>query len=483
LKPGDVIDGKYAIIRQLGQGGMGAVYAARHLGMGRRVAVKVISEKVLGEARDAGARFQREARAAGAIESQHVVHVLDSGVDEATGRPYLAMEYLEGEDLDVTIRRLGPLPPDVALRIVAQACLGLSQAHKAGIVHRDIKSANVFLAARDEGEIVVKLLDFGIAKVRPDVLAMPEATGLTHSGSLLGSPYYMSPEQSQGHKGIDHRTDIWSLGVVLYEALTGATPFAQCETVGALIVAIYSKDPRPVQETAPWVSAPVAGVVHRAMSREPGARFQSAAEMLAALRAVLPASRALHQSQIVGLAAEKPGVDTLRMSGPPHAGSVTPDTLPLVEPARTKAAFATGGGVEKLPRAPVQGRSVWPFAAAGLALVVAGGFGVRGLVHRVSEPGAQGVQAVTPSMTPPAMASVVPQEQAQPAASAEIDRADGAAASVAQPATPLPSTPSQAGHTPPTRAPIAAQSASSAPSRPAPSASAAKQPAVYDNPF
>ena len=483
MKPDDVIDGKYAIIRQLGQGGMGAVYEARHGGTGRRVAVKVIAARVLGDEPDVVARFEREARAAGAIESQHVVHILDSGVDEVTGRPYLVMEYLEGADLAVTIERLGPLPPDLAVRITAQACLGLSRAHEAGIVHRDIKSANVFLARRDEGEIVVKLLDFGIAKIRPDAFAMPEAMALTHSRSLLGSPYYMSPEQAQGLKGLDHRTDIWSLGVVLYEALTGATPFAECETIGTLILAICAAQPRPVQEAAPWVPAAMAGVVHRAMSREPEARFQSAAEMLAALRALLPAGQALHESQIVGVPREKAGADTLRLSATPPAGAVTPDTLPLVEPARSKAAFATGGGVEKLPHAQVQGRSVWPVAAAGLALVVAGAFGVRGLVHRVSQPGAQGVRAATPSMAPPPIPSVVLQEQAQPEASAEIDRADGAAASLAQPVHPSPSAPSQAGRTAPTKAPIAAQSASSAPSRPAPSASTAKRPGVYDNMF
>ncbi len=473
MKPDDVIDGKYAITRQLGRGGMGAVYEARHAGTGRRVAVKVIAEKVLGEDPDVLARFQREARAAGAVESQHVVHVLDSGVDAATGRPYLVMECLEGADLADTIDRLGPLPPDLALRIVAQACLGLSRAHEAGIVHRDIKSANVFLARRDEGEIVVKLLDFGIAKVRPDAFAMPQTDALTHSGSLLGSPYYMSPEQSQGKKGIDHRTDIWSLGIVLFEALSGATPFAQCETIGALIVALYAAKPRPVREMAPWVPAPVAAVVHRALSPEPEARFQSAAEMLAALRALLPAGQALHESQIVGVRPEKREGDTLRLSATPPAEPVAPDTLPLLEPAASKAAFATAGGVEKLPRAQTQGRSVWPVAAAGLALAVAGAVGIRGVMHRASEPGAQGVQIVTssmtPSMTPPIIPSAAPQEPAQPAASAEMDGGDGAA-------------PPPAARAPATKAPMAPPTASAAHGRPpAPSASAAKAPAVYDN--
>ena len=468
MNPDDVIDGKYTIIRQLGRGGMGAVYEARHGGTGRRVAVKVIAAKVLRDEPDVVARFQREARAAGAIESQHVVHVLDTGFDGATDRPYLVMEYLEGADLAATIDRLGPLPPDLALRITAQACLGLSRAHAAGIVHRDIKSANAFLARRDEGEIVVKLLDFGIAKARPDPFANTEAVTLTQSGSMLGSPYYMSPEQAEGRKQIDQRTDIWSLGVVLYEALTGATPFAQCETIGKLLFAILSGKPRPVREAAPWVSPETAALVHRALSLDPEGRFQTASEMLATLRALLPAGQALHESQIVGLPADERGV-------PPPA-----------EPARSSAAFATGGGVEKLERPRAPGRSVWPLAAAGVVLVVAGGFGVRGLVHRVSI--SQDVAAsVSPAMPVPSSAPPIPsapqQEQLQPAASAEIDRADGGALSLPQQANPPPVAPSSAGRATPTKAPIAAQGGGAASVRPAPTASTPRPPSVYDHIF
>jgi eukaryotic-like serine/threonine-protein kinase len=162
-----VIDQKYQVVRLLGKGGMGAVYEARHVGTGRRVAVKVIlNENGLPQHVDVLARFQREARAAGAIESMHITQVLDTGVDPRGGHPYLVMEYLAGEDLHQTLERLGPLSPDLALRIAVQACLGLAKAHEGGVVHRDIKPANIFLARQDAGQIWVKLLDFGIAKAK-----------------------------------------------------------------------------------------------------------------------------------------------------------------------------------------------------------------------------------------------------------------------------------------------------------------------------
>src|SRR4051794_6908329 len=197
---------------------MGSVYEAEHTATGRRVAVKVITAADLTRDSTVVTRFQREARAAGAIDTQHITQVLDAGVDSADGRPFLVMEYMTGEDLQHVIKRIGPLSPDVALRVVAQACLGLQKAHEAHVVHRDIKPANLFLAKRDAGEIIVKLLDFGIAKVKMEqAQGNADDAGLTKTGSMIGSPLYMSPEQARGDvKNIDHRTDIWSMGIVLY---------------------------------------------------------------------------------------------------------------------------------------------------------------------------------------------------------------------------------------------------------------------------
>ncbi len=298
------IDGKYDLLRRLGEGGMGTVYEARNRGTGRRVAVKVIggSDGSLGKNKEVIARFQREALATGAIESQYIALVLDTGVDPPTGSPYLVMELLTGEDLEHALKRLGPLPPDLALRVVAQACLGLHKAHEVGVVHRDLKPANIFLATRDGGEIVAKLLDFGIAKVKMEELS-GDARGLTRTGTMLGTPLYMSPEQALAKKTIDHRTDLWSIGTVLYEMLSGTTPHAHCETVGELIMSINSVPARPIQELAPWVAPEIAAIVHRALAMDPAARFQSAAEMHAAIAALLPNGHGLNAGMFVPLPA------------------------------------------------------------------------------------------------------------------------------------------------------------------------------------
>ena len=276
---------------------MGIVYEARHLGTGRRLAIKVIPAD-RNDKTGAVARFQREARAAGQIESRHVARIVDTGRDEATGDSYLAMDLLEGEDVEELVARLGLLPPDLAVRIALQACAGLVKAHEAGVVHRDIKPSNLFLARQDGGEIIVTLLDFGIAKMGVDQLASVDESVLTRTGSLVGSPLYMSPEQARGSKTIDHRTDIWSLGVVLYEALAGSPPNSTSESLGSLILAICSQPPPPVQERAPWVSDDLAAVVKRALAVDPKARFATAAEMASALRALLPSGHAIHESSL-----------------------------------------------------------------------------------------------------------------------------------------------------------------------------------------
>jgi serine/threonine-protein kinase len=301
LEKGQTVDGKYDIVRQLGQGGMGAVYEAVHRGTHRRVALKVIVSAALAKEDGVLARFQREARASGSIDSAHVVQVLDTGIEPATGNPYMVMEYLSGEDLHDLIRRLGPLQPSLALRIVAQACLGLQRAHEAGVVHRDIKSANMYLARRDGGALTLKLLDFGIAKVRADNFAAHEDQHLTRTGSLLGSPLFMSPEQARGVKNIDGRADLWSLGVVLYQALTGTTPNEDKETLGDLIIAICTEDAPPVQDRAPWVSPEISEVVHKALARDPKHRYATAAEMHDALVALSPGGIDLREDMLVEL--------------------------------------------------------------------------------------------------------------------------------------------------------------------------------------
>jgi serine/threonine-protein kinase len=274
---GHILDDRYQVERVLGAGGMGTVYAARHTVTGRQVAVKVIAEDLAHNA-EMVIRFQREARTAGLVDTEHIVQVLDAGRDRSLGLSFMVMDLLHGEDLHTLMRRVGPLSPELALRIVAQACIGLQKAHDASIVHRDIKPGNLFLARRADGEITVKLLDFGIAKIKGDDMR------LTRTGHVLGSPAYLSPEQARGLKSIDHRTDVWSIGAVLYEMLACTTPHAGSRTFGEIIMAICVSPVRPVREFAPWVPSDVAAIVHGCLTIDANQRILSARDLLDALR-------------------------------------------------------------------------------------------------------------------------------------------------------------------------------------------------------
>jgi len=348
-----VLDRKYRLVRLLGQGGMGSVYEAEHDESQQRVAVKLIQGgfvELYGDS-EAVRRFRREARAAGAADSEHIVQVLDAGEDEDTGQLYLVMEYLQGEDLQQFIDRLGPLEPDVALRIAAQALAGLQKAHEAGVVHRDIKPANLFLARGEGGAVTVKILDFGIAKIRGDPLHALHTTELTHSGKLLGSPMYMSPEQVMSCREVDHRADLWCLASALYCALAGHPPHAFVSPVGRLLYTICSAPPPPLHGAAPWVPDRIAEVVHRALRLDPGERYPSAAAMLGALRPLLSGGTGLDERMLapVSPAVREAAVQQARARRPrrvdPEEDTRPQGTMPAGSPDRgpTRAPPASDG--------------------------------------------------------------------------------------------------------------------------------------------
>ncbi|WP_437633696.1 serine/threonine protein kinase [Sorangium sp. So ce854] len=360
---GTVIDGKYRIAKLLGEGAMGSVYEAEHTATGRRCAIKVISSLDLTRDPKIVQRFQREARAAGGIDTQHITQVLDAGVDRETKLPFLAMEFLSGEDLQHLLLRTGPLAPHVALRIAVHCCLGLQKAHDAGVVHRDIKPHNLFLARRDAGEIIVKLLDFGIAKVKMDQANDTEGADLTKTGSLVGSPLYMSPEQAVGQREIDHRTDIWSLGAVLYQALSGRTPFHDIKALGQLILSICSSPVPPLQDFAPWVPPEIAAVVHRCLQQDPARRFQSAQDLLATLRPMLPYGWAIQEDMLVPLSeAHRRHVAPRLGASAPEARQSNPHAS--IPPANASGAYpAVGGAALPSGAYPAAGGAALPSGA------------------------------------------------------------------------------------------------------------------------
>ncbi|WP_437276693.1 cytochrome c peroxidase [Sorangium sp. So ce375] len=348
------LDQRYVILGLLGEGGMGAVYEARHLGTGRRVAVKVITSK-LAQDEAVMARFEREARAAGAIDSEHIASVLDSGRDRATGLPFLVMELLNGEDVDQMLRRLGPLPPELAVCIVAQACMGLIKAHDARVLHRDIKPANLFLARRDGGEYAVKLLDFGVAKIQDD--SFEQQKELTATSNLIGSPIYMSPEQARNLRDVDGRTDVWSLGIVLFKMLAGRTPYRNSRGLGELIVAICSTPAPPIQSLAPWVPYEVAEIVQRALQIDRNLRFQSAAEMLDECRMLLPHGISIHEGML------RPLPDSLQADMPPPSqGPPNPEapTRRPPTPVGTPRSWQSGAELSRRTPTPAGTSRSWP---------------------------------------------------------------------------------------------------------------------------
>jgi serine/threonine protein kinase len=286
LLVGSTVAGKYHIDRLIGRGGMGAVFQATNAAIGKRVALKFLGAETSQDG-DAATRFQREAEAASLAESPHIVQIFDSGRSER-GLPFLVMELLTGEDLRERLRREGRLSPEAAARIALQVLKALRQAHAAGIVHRDLKPDNVFLCRRDDEPAFVKIVDFGISKLQQS----PGVDTLTHKGAVLGTAFYMSPEQAQSFPDIDGRTDLFSVGAILYEMLTGAPPHS-APTYEAVLIAICTRDAEDVRVKAPEVPEKLARVIARALRRERAERYQSASEMLEDLDAAMRESREL----------------------------------------------------------------------------------------------------------------------------------------------------------------------------------------------
>ncbi|NUQ79485.1 MAG: protein kinase [Polyangiaceae bacterium] len=274
---GQVLAGKYRIERVLGMGGMGVVVAARHLHLEERVAIKFLQPDALQDP-TLVTRFLREAKAAAKIRSEHVARVFDVGTLE-NGAPYLVMEYLEGSDLAAAVKLRGPLPVAVAVDYLLQACEAIAEAHAAGIIHRDLKPSNLFVTTRADGSHVVKVIDFGISKVTTGADA---GMDITKTAEMRGSLLFMPPEQMSRPRDVDPRSDIWALGVSLYNLLTGTYPF-RAETVPHLCAIILNEEPTPPRVYRPEVPAALEAVILQCLRKNPAQRFGNVAKLAAVL--------------------------------------------------------------------------------------------------------------------------------------------------------------------------------------------------------
>jgi serine/threonine protein kinase len=327
LEVGRVLSDRYRLVRPLGQGSQGAVWIADHLALNTHVAVKLIDPE-LAKREDARERFKREATAAAQLRSAHVVQIMDHGIHD--GQPFIVMELLDGEDLFERLDKRGRLSLRETSKIITQVCRALARAHAAGIVHRDLKPENVFLCNNDDEEIV-KVLDFGVAKVTDPAKATMQKTGI---GTLIGTPHYMSPEQVKGVSEVDFRTDLWAIGVIAYQCVVGDLPF-DSEGVGDLLIKISIADPPVPSKVYPGASPVFDAWFAKACDRDRNKRFQSARELAEALARVVQSVP-----------------EAMRGAPPPRPMSVRPPPVS----AGPSSVRGTKPGLSPAPQAPASVR-------------------------------------------------------------------------------------------------------------------------------
>lgn len=398
IGPGDVLAGRYRVESELGRGGMGVVLAVRHVALGTRMALKVMRPDVAAEPESAR-RFLREARAAARIESDHVVRVFDVGTLDS-GQPYMAMEHLEGMDLGRLLAERGRLPLSEAVVFLLQALDALGEAHSLGIVHRDLKPSNLFIVHRRDGSSELKVLDFGAAKIVKRSTA-GDLTGSTHS-QLVGTPQYMSPEQLRAKPDLDARTDIWSLGVILFQLVSGILPF-EGDTFPELCASIIAGPPADLHGPSPELGA----VLQRCLAKAREARYASVHELEDALLPMAPeAVRVAQASKTV----RRPATQALA-----PAVSETELEMPstVLQSNESSPSSLVATATAHVPRSgsPRSKRALFVLLGLGSMAIAAGLFQRTNSASRVADRAViSAAAAVQATVTPP-----VPAEPAAPA--------------------------------------------------------------------
>jgi serine/threonine-protein kinase len=476
MKPetGTTLDGKYRIVRELGTGGMGAVFEGENIRIRRKVAIKLLHASVSSQS-EAVMRFEREAEAAGRIGSDHICEVLDLGI-LPDGTRYLVMEYLEGETLGARIKRSGRMGPLMTIPLMAQVLDALGAAHAAGIIHRDLKPDNIFILPIKGGvPDFVKILDFGVSKFA----ASSDEMNMTRAGAVVGTPYYMSPEQARGTSQIDARSDIYALGVLLYQATTGQVPF-QAQTFNELLFKIVLEPAPPPQQYAPDLDPEFSAIIQKAMAREPLHRFQSCAEFKEALLTwmaarvgpsamQMPGGRAITVPPGGGLRTPTapPGMlnpPSLHQSQPSWAVSAAPSSQPAQTNTPTPATPQTGSSwgnasqSGQIAAKPARsGLAIGAITAAAIALVGGGGLAIFLMGGPSQAPTT--TQATQPTAAPnpvetaaPPPVTAAPTSDPAPVAAADPTSSADVAPTAAPTASTAPEAPGTAGVRPATTA-------------------------------
>ena len=405
---GETLAGKYRVTRVIAEGGMGIVVAARHLKLDQQVALKFMLPDLL-RSSEATGRFLREARAAVMLRSEHVARILDIAELE-TGLPYIVMELLEGSDLGAVIYASAPLSVDDAIDYVLQACEAIAEAHGLGIVHRDLKPENLFVTRRRDGAAWIKVLDFGISKVIPGLESRQGGARVTTRESM-GSPTYMSPEQMRCTRDVDGRADIWSLGIILYELLTGRQPFTG-KSIAEVCLKV-TQEPLPPMARADLPEG-LAAVVEKCLAKEPEARYLTVADLVRALAPFAPPRSSASINEVLRGTGARPD-------------DATDTAWPAM--VRTPVRTTASGGASRRRRIFGLAGAATVIAAVGLGLLAGGGSGPAHVANGATEPPQTPSKAGAPSAALEAVGGGPP--RAPGSGSTELAAANGAAAAPA----------------------------------------------------